>query len=74
MKSKCSYYNSVYCKFSRKESGCRFVDPEENCKLSKCKDKLCPKGILKLADLLKNAGIKPDVLIIMKKYLYKMKP
>ena len=42
VKRKCYYYNSGYCKFSRREKGCKFFHPEENCKLSKCKDKLCP--------------------------------
>lgn len=43
VKRKCSYYNSGYCKFSRQAKGCRFIHPEENCKLTKCRDKLCPK-------------------------------
>jgi vacuolar-type H+-ATPase subunit I/STV1 len=39
---KCSYYNSGYCKFTRKENGCRYLHPTECCINAKCKDKLCP--------------------------------
>ena len=38
---KCSYFNSGYCKFTRKENGCNFYHPTEPCKLLKCKDKEC---------------------------------
>ena len=38
---KCSYYNSGYCKFGKKENGCRYLHPTECCKDSKCKDKGC---------------------------------
>ena len=38
---KCSYFNSGYCKFTRKENGCNFYHPTETCKLLKCKDKEC---------------------------------
>ena len=38
---KCSYFNSGYCKYTRKENGCNFYHPTEPCKLLKCKDKEC---------------------------------
>ena len=38
---KCKYYNSGYCKFSRKESGCKKYHPTYICKITKCKDKTC---------------------------------
>ena len=38
---KCSYFNSGYCKFIKKENGCRYSHPTECCKVSKCKDKGC---------------------------------
>ena len=38
---KCSYYNSGYCKFAKKENGCKYLHPTECCKDSKCKDKGC---------------------------------
>ena len=40
-KMKCSYFNSGYCKYTRKENGCNFYHPTEHCKLLKCKDKEC---------------------------------
>ena len=39
---KCRYYNSGYCKFSRKENGCKNVHPKENCKVFNCPGKACP--------------------------------
>ena len=40
--TKCSYFNSGYCKFIKKENGCRYAHPTECCKIPKCKDKGCP--------------------------------
>ena len=39
---KCSYYNSGYCKFTRKENGCHYLHPTKTCKIPKCRDKGCP--------------------------------
>ena len=39
---KCLYYNSGYCKFSKREYGCKKYHPEQNCKITGCKDKACP--------------------------------
>ena len=38
---KCAYHNSGYCKFSRKETGCKNYHPKEICKVTKCRDKKC---------------------------------
>ena len=38
---KCAYYNSEYCKFSRKETGCKNYHAKEICKVTKCRDKKC---------------------------------
>ena len=40
--TKCSHYNSGYCKFIRSEKGCRYLHPAETCTLQKCRDKGCP--------------------------------
>ena len=40
--TKCSHYNSGYCKFIRSENGCRYLHPAETCTLQKCRDKGCP--------------------------------
>ena len=40
---KCTYFNSGYCKFTRKENGCCYLHPAESCKIPKCKDKGCPQ-------------------------------
>ena len=39
---KCTYFNSGYCKFTRKENGCRYAHPTESCTIIKCNDKRCP--------------------------------
>ena len=39
---KCSYYNSGYCKFTKKEKGCKFYHPEETCYIPNCNNKKCP--------------------------------
>ena len=39
---KCTYFNSGYCKFTRKENGCRNLHPAESCQIPKCRDKGCP--------------------------------
>ena len=39
---KCPYYNTGYCKFARKESGCKNYHPKNVCKVTKCRDKTCP--------------------------------
>ena len=39
---KCTYFNSGYCKFTRKENGCRYLHPAESCQIQKCRDKACP--------------------------------
>ena len=41
IKIKCSYFNSGYCKYTRKEKGCNFYHPTEACKLPKCNNKEC---------------------------------
>ena len=41
-KRKCFYYNSGYCKFSRKENGRKKFCSKENCKVFNCPDKVCP--------------------------------
>ena len=40
---KCAYYNSGYCKFSRKQNGCRHFHPETNCVDKNCRDRSCPR-------------------------------
>ena len=40
--AKCSYFNSGYCKFMKKENGCRYSHPTESCKIQRCRDKGCP--------------------------------
>ena len=40
--AKCSYFNSGYCKFMKKENGCRYGHPTESCKTPRCRDKGCP--------------------------------
>ena len=39
---KCAYFNSGYCKFTRKENGCGNLHPAESCQVLKCRDKGCP--------------------------------
>ena len=39
---KCSHYNSGYCKFAKKERGCRFFHPEATCELPNCRNRNCP--------------------------------
>ena len=39
---KCLYFNSGYCKFSKREYGCKRYHPEQNCQITGCKDKVCP--------------------------------
>ena len=39
---KCRYFKSGYCKFTRKQNGCRYVHPAETCKVPNCRDKECP--------------------------------
>ena len=39
---KCSHFNSGYCKFAKKEKGCKFYHPQTTCELPNCKDKKCP--------------------------------
>ena len=41
IQKKCSYYNKGYCKFTRKEGGCRNFHPKNICKKLNCKDKSC---------------------------------
>ena len=40
--TKCTYFNSGYCWFTRRENGCRYAHPTECCKTTKCNDKRCP--------------------------------
>ena len=40
--SKCTNFNSWYCKFTRKKNGCRYLHPAESCQVLKCRDKECP--------------------------------
>ena len=40
---KCSYFNSGYCKFTRKENGCKYYHPTEACTKTKCNNKSCDK-------------------------------
>ena len=40
--AKCSYFNSGYCKFMKKENACIYADPTESCKTQICRDKGCP--------------------------------
>lgn len=39
---KCSHYNSGYCKFAKKERGCRLFHLEATCELPNCRNKKCP--------------------------------
>lgn len=39
---KCSYYNSGYCKYSKKENGCKKYHPTESCAQINCKNQGCP--------------------------------
>ena len=41
-KIKCSHYNSGYCKFAKKESGCKLYHPETTCEIPNCNNKKCP--------------------------------
>ena len=40
-KIKCTHYNSGFCKFKKKETGCKFFHPEKTCERPTCKDKNC---------------------------------
>lgn len=40
---KCTFYNVGYCKYSRKENGCKLYHPEECCQLLNCIDRYCPR-------------------------------
>ena len=39
---KCIYFNSGYCKFSKRETGCKKYHPDNNCLIAGCKDKESP--------------------------------
>ena len=39
---RCRHYNSGYCKFAKKDRGCRFFHPEATCELPNCRNKKCP--------------------------------
>ena len=39
---KCFYYNSGYCKYSKKENGCKDFHPTESCTQINCKNQGCP--------------------------------
>ena len=40
-KTKCGHYNSGYCKFMKKENGCKYFHPDKTCERPTCKDKKC---------------------------------
>ena len=39
----CSHYNSGFCRYIKKENGCKHFHPKEICETTVCKDKDCPK-------------------------------
>ena len=52
---KCRYYNSGYCKFTRKENGCCNLHPTETCKIPKSREKGCPLRHPKNVDMVMRA-------------------
>ena len=40
---KFSHYNSGFCRYIKKEYGCKHFHHKENCEITVCKDKECPK-------------------------------
>ena len=42
-RKKCTFYNVGYCKYSRKENGCKLYHPEKCCQLLNCFDRECPR-------------------------------
>ena len=39
---KCSYFNSGYCRYTKKEMGCKNYHPRDVCQLKECREKTCP--------------------------------
>ena len=39
---RCSYFNSGYCRYTKKENGCTNFHPIVECKIQGCKQKKCP--------------------------------
>ena len=39
---KCSYFNSGYCRYTKKDNGCKNFHPIDECKIQGCKQKECP--------------------------------
>ena len=39
---KCSYFNSGYCRYTKKEMGCRNYHPSDVCQLPVCREETCP--------------------------------
>lgn len=40
---KCSYFNSGYCRYARREKGCKYYHPTDICESKKCDMKKCDK-------------------------------
>ena len=40
---KCVYFNSGYCRYTKKQNGCKNLHPKENCETRDCNEKGCPK-------------------------------
>ena len=39
---KCSYFNSGYCRYTKKEMGCKKHHPSDDCTVQGCREKACP--------------------------------
>ena len=39
---KCKYFNSGYCRYTKKEMGCKNFHPTDVCKVEGCREKECP--------------------------------
>ena len=59
---KCSYFNSGYCRYARREKGCKFYHQTDICEFKKCDIKNLKKGILRIADM--------DIHAVLKQYVY----
>ena len=54
---KCSYSNSGFYQYTKKENECKKSQPIEECKVEGCKPKECPGRNPKSANLLMNADL-----------------
>ena len=66
---KCKYFNSGYCRYTKKEMGCKNFHPTDVCEVEGCREKECPDRHPKNANLKMNVGI-PAVYINMSRKLF----